>query len=77
MACHEFSRSLEVETTFDQAEGPVYPPVTSDDGVVMACDDFLGAVLRDNSFVVSTQPAMLEVLTLVVIEITCGWLKST
>ena len=76
VVCDEFLHSLEVETTLDHTDGPVYPPVTRDGGVVVGCDDFLDAVLRDNDFVVCPQSAVLEVLTLVVLEIPCGWVEK-
>ena len=54
----------------------MYPTVTCDDGVVVSRDDFLDAVLRHHDFIVCPQSSVLEVLTLVVFELTCGGVKE-
>ena len=72
MVLNEFSHSLEIETTFDHTEGPVYPPVARNDGVMVGRDTLLDAALWHNDFVVCPQSSILEVLTLVVFELPCG-----
>ena len=72
MVCHEFSHSLEVETTLDHTESSVYTTVARNNGVMVGRDDLLDTVLRYNDFIVCPQSSVLEVLTLVDFELPCG-----
>ena len=76
MVRDEFTHSREVKTSLDNAEGPMYSPVTCDDGVVVCCDDFLNTVFRDNDFVVGPQSTVLEVLAFVVLELPGCWVEE-
>ena len=72
----EFAHSREVKTSLDHTEGPMYPPVTCDDGVVVSGDDFLNTVFRDHDFVVCPQSAVLKVLAFVVFELPGCWVEE-
>ena len=73
MVRDEFPHSLKVKATLNHADGPVYPPVTCNDGVVVRRNDFLDAVFRDDDFVVRPQLPVLEVFTLLICELQgCG-----
>ena len=65
---NEFPHSREVESALDHTEGPVFPPVTCDNGVMVSRNDFLDAVFGDDDFVVCPQSTVLEVMTFVVLE---------
>ena len=52
------------------------PPVARNIGVVVGRDDFLDGILLDHDFVVCQQSSILEVLTLVVFELPCGWVEK-
>ena len=76
MICDEVSQPLEVETTLDHTEGSVYPPVARNDVVMVGRDDLLDTVIRHDDFIVCPQSSLLEVLTLVVFELPCGWVEK-
>ena len=62
--------------TLYHTEGSVYHHVARNNGVMVGRDNLLDVVLRHHDFVVCQQPSILEVLTLVVFELPCGWVEK-